>query len=122
MRYLLMIHADEKRVANMAMPEIKQVLTDCGKMTEKLQQAGAFLASARLRPTSTATTVRAQNGNTLITDGPFAEAKEALGGFYLIEAKDLDEALAWTAKMPHIHFGCIEVRPVWEAEDWEPNR
>lgn len=118
MRYLLMIHADEKRVANMAPTELKQVLTDCGGMTEELKKAGAFLGSARLRPTSSATTVRAQNGKTLITDGPFAEAKEALGGFYLIDVKDLDEALAWTAKMPHIKFGCIEVRPVWEPEDW----
>lgn len=122
MRYLLMIHANEDRVATMSRAEITQVLTECGAMTETLKKAGAFIASARLQPTATANTVRAQSGKTLITDGPFAEAKEALGGFYLIDVKDHEEALAWTAKMPHIHFGCIEVRPIWEAEDWEPNR
>ena len=120
--WLLLIHADENRVKNMSRAEITQVLTDCSAMTETLTKAGKFIAAARLQPAATATTVRAQSGKTLLTDGPFAEAKEALGGFYMIEARDMDEALEWTRKMPHIHFGSIEVRPVWEAEDWEPNR
>jgi hypothetical protein len=122
MRFLLLIHCDEKRVADMSRTEITQVLTDCGKVIETMKEAGTFIASARLRPGADSTSVREKSGKTLITDGPFAEAKEALGGFYMIDVKDRDEALAWTAKLPHIKFGAVEVRPVWEPEDWEPNQ
>ena len=85
-----------------------------GKYAEELQGAGAMLAGEALQPTTTATTVQVRNGRTLTTDGPFAETKEQLGGFFMIEAKDLDEAIAWAAKIPSATSGSIEVRPIME--------
>jgi hypothetical protein len=81
--------------------------------TEAMKQAGVHIGSNRLRPTASATTVRAQNGKTTTVDGPFAETKEQLGGYYLIEAPDLDAALSWAARCPGAAHGAIEVRPVW---------
>jgi hypothetical protein len=80
--------------------------------TEALQQAGVMVAGDGLEPGDTASTVRVRDGETLVTDGPFAETKEMLGGYYLIDVPDLDAALAWAAKMPNITFGSVEVRPV----------
>ena len=80
--------------------------------TNELQAAGAMKAGDALQMPDTATTVRARNGETLLTDGPFAETKEILGGFYLIDVEDLDTALGWAAKMPNIDYGSVEVRPV----------
>jgi len=80
--------------------------------TNELQAAGAMKAGDALQMPDTATTVRARNGETLLTDGPFAETKEILGGFYLIDVEDLDTALGWAAKMPNIEYGSVEVRPV----------
>ena len=81
-------------------------------------QAGQFEAADRLRPVSTASTVRVRNGNVVVTDGPFAETREQLGGYYQIEAKNLDEALAVAARIPSSRRGSIEVRPIWPAEDY----
>ena len=78
-----------------------------------MQQAGVRIASHRLRPTTSATTVRVRKGEALTTDGPFAETKEQLAGFYLIEAGDLDEAVACAAKVPPARYGSVEIRPVW---------
>ena len=80
--------------------------------TEELQAAGKMVAGNALQPTSTATSVRVRDGETLTTDGPFAETKEVLGGYYLIDVESLDEALAWAAKIPGAAYGTIEVRPV----------
>ena len=80
--------------------------------TNALQESGAMVAGDALEPTETATTVRVRDGETLISDGPFAETKEALGGYYLIDVPDLDAALEWAAKMPNIEYGSVEVRPV----------
>jgi hypothetical protein len=80
--------------------------------TEELQAAGKMVAGDALQPTSTATSVRVRDGETLTTDGPFAETKEVLGGYYLIDVESLDEALAWAAKIPGAAYGTIEVRPV----------
>lgn len=80
--------------------------------TTELQQSGALVAGDALEPAETATTVRVRDGETLISDGPFAETKEALGGYYLIDVADLDAALAWAAKIPNVGYGSIEVRPV----------
>jgi len=80
--------------------------------TEELQAAGKMVAGDALQPTSTATSVRVRDGETLTTDGPFAETKEVLGGYYLIDVESLDEALAWAAKIPGAALGTIEVRPV----------
>jgi hypothetical protein len=80
--------------------------------TQQLQEAGVLVAGDGLQPGDTAVTVRVRDGETLVTDGPFAETKEMLGGYYLIDVADLDAALAWAAKMPNIAFGSVEVRPV----------
>ena len=80
--------------------------------TEELQASGAMAAGDALMPIETATTVRVRDGETIISDGPFAETKEALGGYYLIDVEDLDAALAWAAKIPNVGYGSVEVRPV----------
>ena len=92
-----------------------QVMGDYNAYTQMLKDGGHYLGGEALQPVPTATTVRIKDGETLITDGPFAETKEALGGFYLIEAKDLDEALDLAAKCPGARFGSIEVRPVLDT-------
>lgn len=117
MRYLLLIHEDESRFETLSEQEAGEFLGEYGKYSAELEAAGAFQASERLRPIATATTVRVRNGETLTTDGPFAETKEQLGGFYMIDAKDLDEALAWAAKIPSARYGSIEVRPIWEMSE-----
>jgi len=91
------------------------MLQGWGRFSAELRAAGKYVDGERLRPVSDATTVRAQNGRTLLSDGPFAETKEQLGGYFVIEAKDLDEAIEWAAKMPHLaRGGSAEVRPIWE--------
>jgi hypothetical protein len=91
-----------------------QVMADYNAYTEMLRQRGAYLGAEALQPVTTATTVRVRDGETVTTDGPFMESKEALGGFYLVEARDLDEALELAAACPGARFGAIEVRPVME--------
>jgi len=90
-----------------------------GQFSAELQESGGSLGGDALQPVSTATSVRVRDGKTQITDGPFAETKEQLGGFYLIDCKDLDEAIKWAAKIPTARYGTIEVRPVmvFEQED-----
>ena len=98
---------------------IKQVMDEYNAYTEMLRSSGVFQAGEALQPAQTATTIRQQDGRNVMTDGPFAETKEALGGFYIVEAKDLDEALALGAACPGVKFGgSIEVRPVveWPAD------
>ena len=114
MRYLLLIHVDETRYPEMTPQETAELRAGYGAFADELKKAGAYVATERLRPTTAATTIRVRNGETLTSDGPFAETKEQLGGFYLINANDLDEALAWAAKIPSAKFGSIEVRPTWE--------
>jgi hypothetical protein len=80
--------------------------------TDELRQSGAMVAGEALQPVDVATTVRVRDGETLISDGPFAETKEILGGYYIVDAPTLDEALKWAAKMPNIEYGSVEVRPV----------
>ena len=117
MRYLCLIYHDEKAVANMNEQEMGAIMEAYGKYSEDLEKAGAMLGGEALQPTDTATTVQLCEGKTMTTDGPFAETKEQLGGFYMIEAKDLDEAFAWAAKIPSAADGSIEIRlkfgPSW---------
>jgi hypothetical protein len=80
---------------------------------KEMKDSGVLLSNNGLAPTTTATTVRFREGKTLITDGPFAETHEQLGGFFLLECKDLDEALRWAEKIPHAKYGSVEVRPLW---------
>jgi hypothetical protein len=107
MQYLLMIYSNEKE------PLAEGQMEAYRAFTQGIVQSGAFKAGDRLQPTSTATTVKVRDGKTLITDGPYAETREQLGGYYLVEAKDLDEANAIAARIPGATTGVIEVRPVF---------
>ncbi|GLQ15758.1 YciI family protein [Maritalea porphyrae] len=91
---------------------MEQIMADYWKFGEEAREAGVMVAGDALEAVSTATSVRIRNGQTELTDGPFAETKEALGGYYLLECKDLDQALEWAAKIPTAKYGTIEVRPV----------
>jgi len=115
MRYLLLIHSDETIYPKMTDAENAALMAEYGRFTAALRDAGAFVTADRLRPTTTATTVRIRDGRTLTTDGPFAETKEQLGGYYLIDVDNLDDALAWAARVPSARHGSIEVRPIWET-------
>jgi len=105
MQYLLLIRDDDTVDNGDLMPEY-------GAYSQALAESGALVGANRLQPADTATTVRVRNGDTLVTDGPFIETKETLGGYYLIEVESLDEALEWAAKIPSARFGHIEVRPI----------
>jgi hypothetical protein len=111
MQYLVLIYSEEPASAPPA-EVMAEVGTQYRKYTTMLRERGAFVGGEELQPTATATTVRVREGRTLITDGPFAETKEALGGYYLIEAKDLDEAIALAGQCPGAQWGSIEVRPI----------
>jgi len=116
MKYLCLIYLDEKAGAALPDSEIKRGLQEMFAFGEEIRKAGHHVAAERLRSTSTATTIRFHNGKVIMTDGPFAETKEQLGGFYLIEAEDLEEALRVASKMPATRWGSVEVRPVWDPE------
>ena len=113
MQYLLMIYSNEVEYAKLDAATGQKVLGEYGEFTQSIIQSGNFKAGDRLQPVSTATTVRVRDGKVLTTDGPFAETREQLGGYYLIEAKDLDAALAIAARIPGARYGSIEVRPIW---------
>ena len=112
MQYLLLIYGDEKAGANASKEDMDAMMGDYTAYTEDLEKSGLMRAGEALHPTAAATTVRVQNGKTVTTHGPFAETKEQLGGFYLIDCNNLDEAIAWAAKCPGARDGSIEVRPV----------
>jgi hypothetical protein len=114
MRYLLLLHASEAEFTKLSPAEAAKAVEPYTAYTNELKKAGALVAAARLRPTTQTSTIRVRNAQSLVTDGPFTEAKEALGGFYLIQAADQQEALTWAAKCPGAHYGVIEVRPIWE--------
>jgi hypothetical protein len=113
MQYLLMIYANEAEYGKIDPATLQKVYEEYGAFTQSIVQSGNFKAGDRLQPTTTATTVRIRDGKTMTTDGPFAETREQLGGYYLVEAKDLDAALAIAARIPGARFGSIEVRPIW---------
>jgi hypothetical protein len=116
MEYALLIYGDQSQTENASPEDLKQVMDEWWKYEAWLDERGIKRAGEALQPTNQATTVRVKDGETITTDGPFAETKEQLGGFYLIEAANLDEALAAAAKCPGAWFGSIEVRPVMEFE------
>lgn len=113
MQYLLLIYADEKVYQSMTKDEGAKMLGDFHGYTESIRASGQLLGSNRLQPVATATTVRVRDGKTSVTDGPFAETREQLGGYYLVEARDLDEATKLAARIPGARVGSIEVRPLW---------
>jgi hypothetical protein len=112
MQYLLLIYEDEAVDQARSDADRQKLFADYGTFTEDLKKSGKMLAGDALQPTPTATTVRCRGGDAVLTDGPFAETKEQLGGYYLIEAADLDEACAIAARIPTSRTGSIEVRPV----------
>jgi hypothetical protein len=114
MQYLLMLYADESGWDKLTPEQQQQGYAAYMAYTEALKAAGAHKSSNRLQPVSTATTVRATNGKPQVLDGPYVDSKEQLGGYYLIEAPDLDAALSWAARCPGAGHGTVEVRPVWE--------
>jgi hypothetical protein len=114
MQYLLLLYANEHGWDSLTPAQQQQGAAAYKAYTEALQKSGALKGSNRLQPTSTATTVRNENGKAQVMDGPYADSKEQLGGYYLIEAADLDAAIAWANRCPGAGHGTIEVRPVWE--------
>jgi hypothetical protein len=117
MQYLLLIYGDENGWETMSEEEGRQVMEAYGTYTQELESSGAMVGGNALQPTQTATTVRVRNDETLTTDGPFAETKEQLGGYYLVDVDSLDDALEWAAKIPGARHGAIEVRPVMVFEE-----
>jgi hypothetical protein len=113
MQYLLLIYSNEAEYAALPQAELAASMAEYGTFTQGIIQNGNYKGGERLRPVATATTVRVRNGKTLTTDGPFAETRETLGGYYLIDAKNLDEATAIAARIPGARYGCVEVRPIW---------
>jgi hypothetical protein len=113
MKYMLLMYADES-IASKFTPEEYQAAGQAWyALGKELEAAGVLLSNCGLSPIASATTVRVREGKALTTDGPFAETHEQLGGYYLLECKDLDEALGWAAKIPTAKYGSIEVRPQW---------
>ena len=112
MQYALLIYDDEGKWAAMSEAERGQMYQQYGAFTQQISKSGQYKGGHQLHPTSKATTVRVRDGKQLVTDGPFAETKEQLGGLYVIEAADLDEATAIAARIPSALIGSIEVRPI----------
>jgi hypothetical protein len=116
MKYLCSIYGDESQWGSATPEQLSEVMEAYGAFSEEAGQAGVILAGEGLEPTSAATTVRVRDGERMLTDGPFAETKEQLGGFYLLECNSLDEAIEWAAKIPGAASGSVEVRPVMNYE------
>jgi hypothetical protein len=112
LKFLLLIHYDE--MAWEARPDKAPILEECARFVQDASARGQFLAGAQLHPTTTATSVRVRNGRRLVTDGPFAETREQLAGYALVEARNLDEALDIAGELPPARWGTIEVRPLME--------
>jgi hypothetical protein len=113
MQYLMIITDVEKEQRGPGDPAFEELMAGYAAFGELVEKLGVIRGGARLQPTSTATTVRVRDGKTLTTDGPFAETKEQFGGYYLLECKDLDQAIELAAKIPSAKHGSIEVRPLW---------
>ena len=114
MKYLAIIYNDESGYANATPEDIGRVFAAHGAFGEASREAGVFLGGEGLQPIATATTVRVRDDERMLTDGPYAETKEQLGGYYLLECKDLDDALNWAAQIPEAKTGAIEVRPIMD--------
>jgi hypothetical protein len=115
MKYMLLIYHEEQAWDGLTEAERQKIYAEYGKFTQEIMASGHHIGGSELHPISTATSVRVRDGQQLATDGPFAETKEQLGGYYLIEARDLDEAIGIAARIPSARMGTIEVRPVSES-------
>ena len=114
MKYLLLIYDDPNVWANFSEQEIGKYMGEYRDLSQSIRDSGHMLSGAQLQPVTTATTVRIRESKRLVHDGPFAETREVLGGFYLVEAKDLDEAIGIAARIPSARVGTIEVRPLFD--------
>lgn len=114
MRYLMMICSDESQIQGMTPDAGQGMLAEYFAFQEEMNSRGVLQGGERLQFTADATTVQVRDGETLTTDGPFAETKEQIGGYYMVDCKDLDEAIEIAAKIPGARLGSIEVRPIWE--------
>jgi hypothetical protein len=112
MKYAFTIYGDESQRESATAEQREEMSKAYAALTQEMEEKGVMVAGEGLYPTATATTVRVRDGERDVTDGPFAETKEALGGFYVLDVKDLDEAIEWAAKIPGSQVGSIEVRPV----------
>jgi hypothetical protein len=115
MKYMLLIYDDEHVWDTLSDDEREQVMAEYGRFTGQLKSTGQYVTGAQLQPAAAAASVRVRDGKRLLTDGPFAETREQLGGYYLVDAKDLDQAIALAEQIPSARFGTIEVRPVIEV-------
>jgi hypothetical protein len=115
MQYMLMLYVDEAGWPDLTPAEQEQGIAAYVAYTEALAKAGAFVSTNRLQPSSAATTVRMAKGKSQVLDGPYAESKEQIGGYYIIDVADLDAAIAWAVRCPTTGHGIVEVRPLWEA-------
>ena len=113
MKYMLLVYLDEQVLSD---TEREHCYAESARLTQDLNASGQYLTASPLHPVSTATSVRVRDGKRVVTDGPFAETREQLGGFYLIEARDLDEAMNIAERIPPVKFGTVEIRPVMEIE------
>ena len=111
MQYLLLIYSDESVWESLSEDERRAMYGEYGRLNSDLRAQGKLIAGDELQPVATATSVQVHSGDTIVSDGPFAETKEALGGYYLIEADSLDEAIEWAARIPSARGGTIEIRP-----------
>jgi hypothetical protein len=116
MQYLLLLYSDESGWDKLSQSEHEQAVAAYHAYTEALSKGGVLAGRNRLQPSSAATTVRVADGKSQVLDGPYAETKEQLGGYYLIDVPDLDSAIAWAARCPGANHGIVEVRPVWIYE------
>jgi hypothetical protein len=113
MQYLLLIYGNEAGMQSASKADMEQMMAAYGAYTQAMKSAGVLVAADRLKPSTAASTVRIADGKTKVLDGPYAETKEQLGGYYLIDVPDLDAALSWAARCPGANYGVIEVRPIW---------
>ena len=116
LRYLCLIYSNEKDMGAMSQSEMDALMKEYFAFTDDIQKSGHHLGGEALQPVETATTVRVRNGKISTTDGPFAETKEQLGGYYLVEARDLNDAIQVAARIPSAREGCVEVRPIMEFD------
>ena len=113
MKYMMLVYLDEQAMSE---TEREHCYVESAQLTQQLNKSGQYLDASPLHPVSTATSVRVRDGKRLVTDGPFAETREQLGGYYLIDANDLDDAIAIAERIPPARFGTVEIRPVMEIE------
>ncbi len=116
MKYMLLMYADESKGPQTPEEQEAHIPEKWFALMQEMKAAGVLVENNGLAPVANATTVRVREGKTLITDGPFAETHEQLGGFFIVNCKNLDEALGWAAKIPSVKYGSIEVRPLWSPD------